>query len=112
MFVSTWDTVLGSDSLSWKLMLTFEYVVVGIPPPMADKPPLALLGQRLLHGQRLDSDQNGQWFVYYYAMTCSCIQIGPFIRWKGSRALIHMESRSAPWRKEYNSPVMAGEFRL
>lgn len=32
-----------SDSISWETMLTFEYVVVGIPPPMAERTPLARL---------------------------------------------------------------------
>lgn len=32
-----------SHSLSWEIMLTFEYVVVGIPPSMTESTPLAAL---------------------------------------------------------------------
>lgn len=48
-----------SESLGWNIVLTFEYVVVGIPPTTADRTLLTRLCQCLLHDQRCDSDLNG-----------------------------------------------------
>lgn len=43
MAVSTRGIVLLSDSLGLSIMLTFEYVVVGIPPSVTEGIPLAPL---------------------------------------------------------------------